>query len=178
MMMKNKRNSQILGMVLGLIFGIGMGQALDNIALGIGLGLAYGVALSRAFTGQELIKDKKRRKRFSWMMLSLSILGCLLFGYIVGDIVLGITAGIGFSFVIGLKWEKLYDERMSSMFSKAARNAFVTVNAGLSLTLILGQGLESPLFLLPFSEQLKYVIYLSWLVFLFSWFYHANYKGE
>jgi hypothetical protein len=141
-------------------------------------GCARAAVLSRAFTGEELIKDKKTRRRFSWTMLSLSILGCLLFGYIVGDIVLGITAGIGFSFVIGLKWEKLYDERMSSMFSKAARNSFVTINAGLSVSLLFGQGLERPLIQMPFGEQLKFIIYLSWLVFLLSWFYHANYKGE
>lgn len=91
---------------------------------------------------------------------------------------MGITAGIGFSFVIGLKWEKLYDERMSSIFSKAARNAFVVVNAGLSMALIFGQGLETPVLTLPLGELLQYVVYLSWVVFLVSWFYHANYKGE
>jgi hypothetical protein len=178
MMMKDKTNARILGMLIGLIMGVGVGQALDNIALGIGLGISYGVALSFAFSKQEVVRDKKTRRRLSWTMLSVSILGCLLFGYIVGDIVLGVTAGIGFSFVVGLKWEKLYDERMSSMFSKAARNAFVTINAGLSLVLIFGHGLENPLFTLPLGEQLKYVIYLSWVVFLLSWIYHSNYKGE
>jgi uncharacterized membrane protein YfcA len=177
-MFKNKRNARIIGMILGLIMGIGMGSALDNIALGIGMGVAYGVALGRAFSGQELIKDKKTRRRFSWAMLGFSMLGCLAFGYIAGNITLGITAGIGFSFVIGLKWEKLYDERMSSMFSKAARNAFVTINAGLSIVLIFIQGMEDPLINLPLGELLQYVIYLSWAVFLISWFYHANYKGE
>ena len=177
-MIQNKRNARIIGMILGLIMGVGMGSALENMALGIGLGVAYGFALGRAFSGQELIKDKKTRRRFSWIMLSLSILGCLVFGYVVGNIVLGITAGIGFSFVIGLKWEKLYDERMSSMFSKAARNAFVTINAGFSVVLIFVQGMETPLINLPLSQSLQYVIYLSWAVFLLSWFYHANYKGE
>lgn len=176
--MKNKRNSRILGMAIGLIMGVGVGLALDNIALGIGVGISYGVALSIAFSKRELIRDKKTRRRISWIMLSVSILGCLLFGYIIGDIALGVTAGIGFSFVIGLKWEKLYDERMSSMFSKAARNAFVTINAGLSISLMFGQGLENPIFTLPLGVQLKYVIYLSWVVFLFSWLYHSNYKGE
>jgi len=177
-MIKDKRNARIIGMIIGIIFGIGIGLALDNIAVGAGLGIPYGVVIGRVLSGEELIKDKKTRRRFSWAMLSVSIFGCLLFGYLVGDVVMGLTAGIGFSFVIGLKWEKLYDERMSSMFSKAARNAFVTINAGLSLSLMFSQGLENPLILIPMGQLLKYVIYVSWAVFILSWFYHANYKGE
>ncbi len=177
-MIKNKQNARIYGMIIGIIFGLGVGLAIDNIAIGAGLGIPYGIVMGRVLSGEELVKDKKTRRRVSWIMLSVSILGCLLFGYIVGDIVLGITAGIGFSFVIGLKWEKLYDERMSSMFSKAARNAFVTVNAGLSLSLMFGQGLENPIVNIPIGQLLQYVIYLSWIVFLLSWVYHANYKGE
>jgi len=177
-MIKDKKNARLIGMIIGIVFGLGIGLALDNIAIGAGLGIPYGLIIGRVLSGEELVKDKKTRRRLSWTMLSVSILGCLLFGYIVGDIVMGITAGIGFSFVIGLKWEKLYDERMSSMFSKAARNAFVTVNAGLSLSLMFSQGLESPIIAIPMGQLLKYVIYVSWAVFLLSWVYHANYKGE
>ena len=177
-MIKNKRNARIYGMIIGIIFGVGVGLALDNIAIGMGMGIPYGVVIGKVLSGEELVKDKKTRRRVSWTMLSVSILGCILFGYVVGDIVMGITAGIGFSFVIGLKWEKLYDERMSSMFSKAARNAFVTVNAGLSISLMFGQGLENPIVNIPIGQLLQYVIYLSWIVFLLSWIYHANFKGE
>ena len=177
-MIKNKRNARIYGMIIGIIFGVGVGLALDNIAIGMGMGIPYGVVIGKVLSGEELVKDKKTRRRVSWTMLSVSILGCILFGYVVGDIILGITAGIGFSFVIGLKWEKLYDERMSSMFSKAARNAFVTVNAGLSISLMFGQGLENPIVNIPIGQLLQYVIYLSWIVFLLSWIYHANFKGE
>ena len=177
-MIKNKKNARLYGMIIGIVFGLGVGLAIDSLPIGMGMGIPYGVVLGRVLSGEELVKDKKTRRRLSWTMLSVSILGCLAFGYIVGDIVLGITAGIGFSFVIGLKWEKLYDERMSSMFSKAARNAFVTVNAGLSLSLMFGQGLENPIVDIPIGQLLQYVIYLSWAVFLLSWIYHANYKGE
>ena len=173
----DKKRAQLIGMIIGMILGLGVGLALDNIAVGAGMGVAYGVAMGRAFAGEELVKDKKTRRIVSWSMLGMSRLGCLLFGYIVGDIVLGITAGIGFSFVVGLKWEKLYDERMSSMFSKAARNAFVVVNAGLSMSLLFGQ-MGGPFETIPLATLLQYVIYLSWAVFLLSWFYHANYKGE
>ncbi len=176
-MMKNKQNKRILGAIIGLVLGLGVGLALDNIAIGAGMGAAYAAAFSNIFAGEERFKDKKTRRLVSWSMLATCILGCLAFGYIVGDIVLGLTAGIGFSFVVGLKWEKLYDERMSSMFSKAARNAFVVVNAGLSFTLLMNQ-VGGPLSGTPLGTSLQYVVYLSWAVFLFSWFYHANIRGE
>ena len=175
--MENKQNRRIIGAIIGIVLGLGVGIALDNIAIGAGMGAAYAAAFSQAFAGEERFKDKKTRRLVSWSMLATSILGCLVFGYIVGDMVLGLTAGIGFSFVVGLKWEKLYDERMSSMFSKAARNAFVTVNAGLSFTLLTNQ-MGGPLEGMSFGTSLQYVIYLSWAVFLFSWFYHANIRGE
>lgn len=175
--MENKRNARLVGMVVGMILGFGVGLAIDNIAVGAGMGVAYGVAFGRAFSGEEIIQDKKKRRTVSWGLLGTCILGCLAFGYLAGDIMLGLTAGIGFSFVIGLKWEKLYDERMSSMFSKAARNAFVTVNAGLSASLLFSQ-MGGPLEGIPVGNLLMYVVYLSWVVFLVSWLYHANYKGE
>ena len=175
--MEDKRTARLIGMIVGMVIGFGVGLALDNIAIGAGMGVAYGVAFSRAFSGEELIQDKKKRRIVSWGLLGTSIMGCLAFGYIAGDIMLGLTAGVGFSFVIGLKWEKLYDERMSSMFSKAARNAFVTVNAGLSVSLLLSK-MGGPLEGLTIGTLLTYVVYLSWAVFLVSWLYHANYKGE
>jgi len=176
---KDKKTARIVGMAIGIAFGVGIGLALENIAIGIGLGLPYGVVIGKVLAGEELVQDKKTRRMVSWTMLAFSILGCLFFGYLVGDIVLGLTAGIGFSFVIGLKWEKLYDERVSSMFNKAARNAFVVINAGLSFVMIFGQGMQDTMISsIPLGEQLKYVIYLSWVIFLVSWLYHANYKGE
>ena len=178
-MIKNKTNAKIIGMAIGLAIGIGVGLALDNIAIGAGLGIPYGIIFGKVLAGEEFVKDKKTRRTVSWTMLAFSILGCLLFGYIIGDIILGLSAGIGFSFVIGLKWEKLYDERVSKMFNKAARNAFVVINAGFSSVLIFGQGMSDTILAnISLGDQLKYVIYLSWAIFLVSWLYHANYKGE
>ena len=126
-----------------------------------------------------MIKDKKTRRRTSWALLGTMILGAAVFGIYEGNIIEGVAAGIGLSFVVGLKWDKLYDERMSAMFSKAARNAFVVVNAGFSFVVFFGEVLKyTPLVVVPLIEQIKWVIYLSWLVFLGSWIYHANYKGE
>jgi hypothetical protein len=166
-------------MIIGIIFGIFYGLALDNIAIGIGAGLGFGVAIGNMMTGEEIIKDKKTRRRTSFALLGTMLLGSVVFGFVQGNVLEGLAAGIGFSFVVGLKWEKLYDERMSAMFSKATRNAFVMVNAGFSFVVFFGEVLKyTPIAVIPLIEQIKYVIYMSWAVFLASWIYHANFKGE
>lgn len=178
-MIKNKQTARVVGMAIGLTFGVFYGMALENIALGIPMGVGMGMVFGKTLSGEELIEDKKTRRRLSWSMLGLMVLGSAVFGLYEGNIIEGIAAGIGFSFVVGLKWEKLYDERMSAMFSKAARNAFVVVNFGFSFVVFFGEVLKyTPLAVVLMIEQIKYVIYVSWAVFLASWVYHANYKGE
>ena len=177
--MENKENKRMIGMAIGLVLGVFYGLALDNIALGIGVGVPFGVVIGKRLAGEEMIQDKKMRRRTSWALLGTMLLGSAFYGLYEGNVVEGLAAGIGFSFVVGLKWDKLYDERMSAMFSKAARNAFVVVNAGFSFVVFFGEVMKyTPLAVIPMIEQIKYVIYISWAVFLGSWLYHANYKGE
>lgn len=180
MMIKNKQTARVVGMAIGIVvFGLLYGITMDNIAIGIPIGVALGPTFGKMLAGEELVEDKKTQRRVSWSMMGLLILGSAVFGLYEGNLIEGIAAGIGFSFVVGLKWEKLYDERMSSMFSKAARNAFVVVNAGFSFVVFFGEIVKyTPLNAIPTIELLKYVIYISWAVFLASWLYHANYKGE
>lgn len=65
------------------------------------------------------------------------------------------------------------------MFNKASRNAFVVINAGFSQVVFFGEVMDFTfLSKVPLMPQLKYVIYLSWTVFVLSWVYHAYYKGE
>ena len=62
---------------------------------------------------------------------------------------------------------------------KAARNAFVVVNAGFTVTVFFNEVVNYSVFAgVPFILQLKSVIYISWAVFMVSWVYHANYMGE
>ncbi len=177
--MKNKQNARLVVIAIGVVLGVIYGMMMDNIALGIPIGISVGIAISQSLTGEELIKDKKTRRRMSWSLLGTLLLGSALFGVLKGNVIEGVSAGIGFSFVVGLKWDRLYDERMSAMFSKAARNAFVMVNAGFSFVVFFGEVLQyTAIASVPLIDQIKFVVYLSWAVFLASWVYHANYKGE
>ena len=64
-MIKNKKNARIYGMIIGIIFGLGVGLALDNIAIGAGISIPYGIIIGKALAGEELVKDKKTRRRIS-----------------------------------------------------------------------------------------------------------------
>ena len=178
-MMENKENAKLVGWVVGMLIGMGVGLAMGNIAIGSGIGVSLGMAFAKQLSGEDPKGDKKTKRRTSWIMLGSMTLGCVVFGIITGHILEGFASAIGLSFVVGLKWEQLYDERMSSMFSKAARNAFVVINAGFTFIVFFNEVIEySFLAAVPFIQQLKSVIYISWAVFLVSWVYHANYKGE
>jgi hypothetical protein len=178
-MMKNKQNARIIGMLLGMAVGLGIGIALDNIAVGLAIGVPYGITFGKKLAGEHTIKDKKTRRIVSGATYAILVLGCIGYGAIVGEFIGGVACAIGFSFVVGLKWDELYDERMSSMFSKAARNAFVVINLGFSTTVFLGEVMGFTLLeSVSLIEQIKYVVYLSWGVFLLSWVYHAYIKGE
>lgn len=100
--------------------------------------------------------------------------------YIEGDLLSGLSAGIGLSFVVGLKWEKMYDERMSAVFSKAARNAFVVVCAGFSFVAFFDEVVELTPWLsaVPVVGRFVGVMYASWAIFLASWMYHSYLRGE
>ena len=103
-----------------------------------------------------------------------------MYGFVVGDVRSGIGAAIGLSFVIGLKGEKLFDERISNFFSKATRDAFVFANAGFTYVGFFHQLVDLIPYVdrIPVMDRFVYVLFLSWLVFLISWIYHYYVKGE
>jgi hypothetical protein len=167
-------------MLVGFVSGLVLGILIDNITLGVIWGGAFMVPIGKAFAGEELIEDKETRRRFVFISTLTLVAGCLAYGLIVGDIRSGIGASIGLSFVIGLKGEKLFDERISNIFNKATRDAFVFANAGFTYVGFFHQLVE----VIPYVENMAildrfvYVLFLSWLVFLISWVYHYYVKGE
>jgi len=177
--MRNKENAKLVGWIVGMLIGAAIGLAMGEIATGTAIGVTLSLILSQQLAGESVKLDKKKQRKTSWALLGSMAMGCVAFGVLSGNIVDGIASAIGLSFVVGLKWEQLYDERMSGMFSKAARNAFVVVNAGFTVTVFFNEVVNYSVFAgVPFIIQLKSVIYISWAVFLVSWVYHANYRGE
>ena len=176
----DKQTKRAAGWAAGILLGLVWGYFMENYALGVAMGVAFGSVFSRRFAGEEPIQDKKTRRLVMWAGLAVMVAGAAAYGYITGDLVSGISAGIGLNFVVGLKWEKMYDERMSAVFSKAARNAFVVVCAGFSFLAFFDEMVELTPWLATVSvvNRFVYVMYASWAAFLVSWVYHSYLKGE
>lgn len=179
-MRMDKSTKKILGSVAGFALGMALGVLFDNLTLGLIWGSVMTVPLGKAFAGEELIEDKKTRQRFTLISTLTLVAGCMMYGFVVGDVRSGIGAAIGLSFVIGLKGEKLFDERISNIFSKATRDAFVFANAGFTYVGFFHQLVDLIPFIdrIPVMDRFVYVLFLSWLVFLLSWVYHYYVKGE
>ena len=176
----DKQTRRAAGWAAGILMGLVWGYFMENYALGIAMGTALGAVFSKQLAGEEPIQDKKTRRTVMWLALAVMVAGALAYGYIEGDLLSGLSAGIGLSFVVGLKWEKMYDERMSAVFSKAARNAFVVVCAGFSLVAFFDEMVELTPWLaaVPVVGRFVGIMYTSWAVFLASWVYHSCLKGE
>jgi hypothetical protein len=176
----DKSTRKTLGMLLGFVLGLALGILTDNITLGLIWGGALTVPMGKAFAGEELIEDKGTRRRFVLISTLTLVAGCLMYGFVAGDIRSGIGAAIGLSFIIGLKGEKLFDERISNIFSKATRDAFVFANAGFTYVGFFHQLVDVIPYVdrIPVMDRFVYVLVLSWLVFLISWVYHYYVKGE
>ena len=176
----DKQTKKTAGWVTGILIGLAWGYLMENYAIGIAMGTALGVVFSKQLAGEEPIQDKKTRRRVMWLSLAMMVAGALAYGYITDNLVSGLSAGIGLSFVVGLKWEKMYDERMSAVFSKAVRNAFVVVCAGFSFVAFFDELVELTPWLatVPVVGRFVGVMYASWAVFLASWMYHSYLKGE
>ena len=179
-MQTDKQTRRAAGWVIGILLGIVWGYFMENYALGLAMGTALGAVFSKRLEGEEPIQDKKTRRLVMWLGLAMMVAGALAYGYIEGDLLSGLSAGVGLSFVVGLKWEKLYDERMSAVFSKAARNAFVVVCAGFSFLAFFDEIVELTPWLVsvPVVDRFVGVMYASWAIFLASWVYHSYVKGE
>lgn len=176
----DKQTKRAAGWAVGILLGLVWGYFMENYALGVAMGVALGAVFSKRLAGEEPIQDKKTRRLVMWAGLAVMVAGTAVYGYITGDLVSGISAGIGLSFVVGLKWEKMYDERMSAVFSKAARNAFVVVCAGFSILAFFDEIVELAPWLaaLPVADRFVYTMYASWAMFLVSWVYHSYIRGE
>jgi len=176
----DKQTKRAAGWITGILLGLVWGYFMENYAVGLAMGTALGAVFSKQLAGEEPIQDKKTRRLVMWLGLAMMVAGAMAYGYITGDLVSGLSAGIGLSFVVGLKWEKMYDERMSAVFSKAARNAFVVVCAGFSFLAFFDELVELTPWLatVPVVDRFVYIMYASWAIFLVSWVYHSYLKGE
>jgi hypothetical protein len=130
--------------------------------------------------GKGVSLTKQTRRAVTAAVFSCMLLLGLTLGYMTGDYVSGVVGAFALSFVIILKAERLFDERVGVVLAKAGRDGFVAGNILVNLHFMLG-GIIGDLPLISAwttRGQLAAAVCFTWVVFLASAAYHAFVKGE
>jgi hypothetical protein len=159
--------------------GAAIGYAVDSTTTGLLVGFLLGIALTGGF--RRTVKWTKAQRR---VIIAAAFTGMILvglsFGIVTGDYVSGLSSAIAMSLVIVLKMEKIFDERIGALFSKAGRDGFVAANLAFAALLFAARLMgDDPLLasLTPTGWVLVAAV-TSWCVFLVSAGYHVYVKGE
>ena len=174
--MEKNRSTLIIGICL--VGGALIGYLSGDTSTGLIIGFLLSLFFTRSYRTVSLSKAN-RRIIVTIAFISMILVG-IWFGLETGDYLSGIGSAIAISFVIVLKMEKLYDERVGLLFSKASRDGFVTANLSLATLLFtnrLSMG-EQFISALTIDKMLLIAMTPCWVVFLVSLAYHAYIKGE
>jgi hypothetical protein len=159
--------------------GAAIGYTIGALTTGLVVGLMLGLLLTGGF--RRTVKWTKAQRR---VIIAAAFTGMILvglsFGIVTGDYVSGLGSAIAMSLVIVLKMEKIFDERIGALFSKAGRDGFVAANLAFAALLFAARLMgDDPLLasLTPTGWVLVAAV-TSWCVFLVSAGYHAYVKGE
>ncbi len=146
-------------------------------------GLLVGFLASLGLTGsyrRKVSLSKTQRRIVVTIAFVLMLSVGVGFGLLTGDYISGLGSAIALSFVIVLKMERLFDERIGSLFSKASRDGFVAVNLSLAALIFANRLMisESVLSVLSSNNWLLLAMAIGWAIFLISVIYHAYIKGD
>jgi hypothetical protein len=169
-----------IGTILGGIIGFITGRVPTGAFLGYIGGLIAGL-VKFGVTKPETLEQKKQMRLTMWALSTTIFLGTITYAMIGGDFISAIGAGIGLTLSIGVSFNSLYDERVERIFSKSARNAYITLAFTISLVGFMD---EAVLIALPEVMQLlgtnplMSLLWVSYLAFGITWIYHGHIIGE
>jgi hypothetical protein len=166
----------VLGGVIGFIFGsLPIGGFLGYM-LGVIVGLIkFGVAKP------ETLEQKKQMRLVMWALSATVLIGAITYASIEGNIVSAIGAGIGLTLSIGVSFGSLYDERMGTIFSKSARNAYIVLAFTMTLIGFMNTAVQLALpeiIQLLGANPFMSLLWVSYSAFGISWIYHGYLMGE
>jgi hypothetical protein len=175
--MDEKRTRIIIAVCL--LAGATIGYMMGMTATGLLVGFLASLGLTGSYRRKVSLTKAQRRIVVTIAFVLMLSVG-VGFGLLTGDYVSGLGSAIALSFVIVLKMERLFDERIGSLFSKASRDGFVAVNLSLAALLFVNRLTvsESILSALAPDKWILLTIAAGWVIFLVSLIYHAYIKGE
>lgn len=162
-----------------LLAGAAMGYIAGQTATGLLIGFLAGMGLTGSYRRNVSLTKAQRRIVVAIVFVAMLAVG-VGFGVLTGDYVSGLGSAVALSFVIVLKAERLFDERVGQLFSKASRDGFVAANLALAAILFVWRLTAGEPLLAALSPEMLLLVVLgaSWAVFLVSLTYHAYVKGE
>ncbi len=169
----------VLILCLCLGGGAAAGYAIGQTTTGLLIGFILGIGLTGG-THRTAKWPKAQRRIIVAATLAAMLLVGASFGFLTGDYVSGLGSAAAMSLVVVLKMERLFDERVGALISKAGRDGFVAGNlavAGLLFAVRL-VGDDPLLSGLAPAGWLLLAAGAGWAVFLVSAGYHAYVKGE
>jgi hypothetical protein len=172
------KNQATIITAICLVGGAVIGYLIGDASFGLIVGFLISLGITGSYRRVSL--TKANRRIIVGVVFTAMILVGIWFGLYTGDYLSGLGSAMALSFVIVLKMEKLYDERVGVLFNKASRDGFITANLVLALFLFTNRiyGGSQTLSFLTFNNILLTTLGLCWIVFLASLLYHAYIKGE
>jgi hypothetical protein len=175
----NEKTKTVLILCLCLGGGAAAGYTIGQTTTGLLIGFILGIGLTGG-THRTAKWSKPQRRVVVTVTLTAMLLVGASFGFLTGDYLSGLGSAIAMSFVVVLKMEKLFDERVGVLFAKAGRDGFVAGNLTLAALLFAAHLIDGDSFLASLEPKMWLIMDAgaSWVVFLVSAIYHAFIKGE
>jgi hypothetical protein len=175
----DERTRAALILCLCMCGGAAIGYVAGVLTTGLLVGFIFGMLLTGGFR-RNVKWTKEQRRIVIVVALAMMMVVGFSFGILTGDYVSGLGSAVAMSLVVVLKMEKLFDERIGALFSKAGRDGFVAANLAFAALLFAARLFGDDPLLASLTPTLWVLIAAatSWGVFLVSATYHAYVKGE
>lgn len=183
--MRENVYKRLIGATAGIVIGLAVAVYLYNtvgysvvfVTLAVGgplaaiLSRAYGGPLSEAM-GRE---ERGLTRRVKMVAIVIGLAASLALGYLMGNITNGMGLGVMLLVAVGPRLGLIFDERMGSVYGKAATNAFAvfSVCAGYLGFYHMGRYPGEVT-----AGHFVLVIWVSWASLVLSWLYYYFVGGE
>jgi nitrate/nitrite transporter NarK len=183
--MRENVYKRLLGATAGVVIGLAVAVYLYNTAgysvvlVTLAVGGPLAAILSRAYGGplSEAMGREERglTRRVKTVAIVVGLAASLALGFLMGNIINGMGLGVMLLVAVGPRLGLIFDERMGSVYGKAATNAFAvfSVCAGYLGFYHMGRYPGEVT-----AGHFVLIIWISWASLILSWLYYYFVGGE